>query len=221
MFRRFKNLSSPILVLSFTVLSPALALTQQVKPRLVQQIVYNNQPVEIIAVKVRGVAVKPKQKFDGDNDWLNGMTVTVKNVFDKPVAYVSLLVGAYYERDGKRKQRDSKDVQAVVELMYGAQPAGPGDSAPPYRAPLQPGETLDLVLSERKRDELYSLLAEDNASTDVMELTVRVYLVFFEGDSETKWKTWRMLRRDPNDSRQWVPVKANASLTHTTKNRGL
>ncbi|HEX8141382.1 MAG TPA: hypothetical protein VF553_02230 [Pyrinomonadaceae bacterium] len=180
--------------------------------------VYPDQPVEIVAVKVKGVPIKPKQKFDGGNDWLNGMTVTLKNVYDKPVAFVSVLVTAYYEREGRRsKQRDGMDVQAAIELMYGAQPPRPGEPAPPYMYPVQPGDTVDVVLSEAKRDELYSLLTEDDASTDIMELTVRVYSVFFEGDSETMWRTGRMLRRNPNDPNRWIPVKSGASLMQAAR----
>jgi hypothetical protein len=141
------------------------------------------------------------------------MTVTLKNVSDKPVGYASVLVSAYYEKDGKRiKQRDGMDVQAAIELSYGIQPTRPGErNVSYYSSPLLPGETIEVVLSERSRDELYSLLTKDNASTDVVELTVRLYLVFFEGDSETKWKTGRILQRDPNDPQRWIPVKRNTS----------
>jgi len=218
MFRSSRDFSSPMLVLGFAILLSPFGTAQQVKQRVVEPVVYLDQPVDIDAVRVKGVPVKPKQRFNVDSDWLNGMTVTIKNVFDKPVACVSVLVGAYYERDGKHiKQRDEQDVQAGVQLMYGAQPPGPGDSAPPYRAPLLPGQTVDVVLSEAKRNELYSLLTKDNTSTDVVELTLRVYLVFFEGDSDTMWKTGRVLRRDPNDSRDWIPVRRGVSLMQAAR----
>jgi hypothetical protein len=192
-----------------TILLAPLGMSQKIHPRVVQPVAYTDQPVEIVAVKVKGVPVKPKQKFDGDKDWLNGMTVTLKNVSDKPVACVSVLVTTYYARDGKHiKQRNGMDVQAAIELIYGIQPTRPGErDVSNYSPPLLPGETVEVVLSEKSRDELYLLLTQDDASTDIEELTVRVYEVFFEGDSETKWRIWRMLRRDPNDSRQWNLVK--------------
>lgn len=223
MFRIFANFSRPLLALVLMTLLAALGMAQQVKQRGVQYVTYSDQPVEIVAVKVKGVPVKPKQKFDGDSDWLNGMTFTLKNVFDRPVACVSVLVSAYYERDGKRiKQRDGMDVQAAIELVYGIQPTRPGErNISNYSRPMLSGETVDVILSEAKRDELYSLLMADNASTDVIELTARVYTVFFEGDSETKWKTWRMLRRDPNDSEFWIPVKRDTPSSRAHRRPGV
>jgi hypothetical protein len=194
------------------ILLTVAGFTYQPRKRAVELKAYRDQPVEIVDTKVKGGTVKPKQEFDGDSDWLNGMIVKVKNVSDKPVAYVSVLVTAYYERDGRRtKQRDGMDVQAAIELNYGAQPPRPGAPAPPYRAPLQPGDSIDLTLTERSRDQLYALLSQDNASTDIALLTVRVYEVFFVGDSETKWTTGRVLRRAPDDPMRWIPVERNTS----------
>ena len=209
MFGSLAIFSRPLLVLMLTILPAAPGMSQKIKPRVVQPVVYSDQPVEIVAVKVKGVPVRPKQKFDGDKDWLNGMTITLKNVYDKPVAFASVLVSAYYEKDGKRiKQRNGMDVQAAIEVGYGIQPTRPGElDVSNYSAPVLPGETVEVVLSERSRDELYSLLTQDNASTDVVELIIRVYRVFFEGDSETMWSTGRMLRRNPEDDRHWIPIK--------------
>jgi hypothetical protein len=212
MNRNLRITSSLILLLSAMVLLIVSGFTYQPKKRAVELKAYRDQPVKIVDTTVKGGAIKPKQEFDGDSDWLNGMIVKVKNVSDKPVAYVSVLVTAYYERDGKRtKQRDGMDVQAAIELKYGAAPPRPGEPAPPDRAPLLPSESADLTLTERSRDELYTLLSKDNASTDIARLTVRVYEVFFVGDSETMWKTGRVLRRDANDPMRWIPVEQNTS----------
>lgn len=212
MERNLKTASPLIVALLSTGLLIMPGFTYQHKKRAVELKTYKDQPVEIVDTKVKGGAIKPKQEFDGDSDWLNGMTVKVKNVSDKPVAYVSVLVTTYYERDGRRtKQRDGMDVQAAIELNYGAQPSRPGEPAPPYRAPLQPGESIDLTLTERSRDELYALLSQDNASTNIARLIVRAYEVFFVGDSDTMWKTGRVLRRDPGDPQRWLPVEQNTS----------
>jgi hypothetical protein len=207
-----KGLFLSILVLTLAVFIPTLNGAQQAKQRNVQLEAYKDQPVEIINVRVKGNPIKPKIKFTGSRDWLDGMTITLKNVLDKPVAYVSVLVGAYYERDGQRtKKRQGRDVQAGIELKYGAQPPRSGEMAPPYRAPLLPGETLDVVLSESSRNELFSLLSSENASTDIPEISVRVYEVFFTGDSETKWDAGFMYRRDQNDPQLWIPIESSTS----------
>ena len=189
-----------------------LAIGQDIKERVVKHVVYRDQPVEIVAVKVKDATIHPKRKFAGNSDWLNGMTVTLKNVSERPVAYVSVLVGAPFEKNGER-------ISAGVDLQYGATPLLPGEVAPvstSARRPLPPGETADVVLSEEKRDELYSLLQENNASTDITELSIRVYDVFFEGDSEMRWRGGRIYRRDPNDPWYWIPIMPGTSSNRTS-----
>lgn len=205
MFGNSKSFSRSLLVIAFTVLLSVLGIAQQVKQRVVQLVPYRDQPIEIVAVKVKGVPIKPKQKFDGDSDWLNGMTVTLKNVSDRPVAYVSVLMGVPY---GKK---NSRPVNAGAVLQYGVRSLRPGENYPAgfiKPEPLLPGETVDVVLTERERDQLHSYLAEKGASTEITELNVRLYEVFFEGDSDTKWSTGRMLRLDPNDPNRWIPIES-------------
>ena len=210
MLAKSKGFSS-ILVFALAVFLPALNIAQQTRERFVRLVVYKDQPVDIVNIRVKGFPINPKHKFAGDKDWLNGITITLKNITDKPVAYVSVLVGAYYEKNGKRLKRDSMDAQTGIELTYGTQPPRTNEPAPPYTAPLLPGETTDLVLSVSSRDELYSLLRTESASTDLAELSVRVYEVFFEGDSDIKWETGGMLRRDPKDPRLWVTIRPGIS----------
>jgi hypothetical protein len=203
MFGNSKNFLHSLLVIAFAVFLPHLCSAQQVKQRVVQRVPYRDQPVEIVAVKVKGVPIEPKQEFDGDNDWLNGMTLTLKNISDRPVAYVSVLVGAPY---GQRNDRTN----AGAVLHYGARSLRPGENYPAgfiKPEPLAPGQKVDLVLAERERDQLQSYLEEKNASSDITELNVRLYEVFFEGDSDTMWSTGRMLRLDPNNPDRWIPVE--------------
>jgi hypothetical protein len=198
-----------MLAIAFATLLPISGVAQQGKGRLVQLVGYRDQPVEIVNVKVKGVSIKPKHYFNGDSDWLKGMTVTLKNVSDKPVAFVSVLVSAYFEKEGQRIKRNGEDIQAATEMGYGAKlpPRGqPG--SPVYYPPVPPGETIEITLSEHARDELHSLLADDGASTDITELYLRVYEIFFEGENDTKWNTGFRLRRDPNDPRHWIVVES-------------
>jgi hypothetical protein len=216
MLRPSRKLILSIFVLTFAALIPAyiivLVFAHQIKPRAVVLKPYKDQPVEITAVKVKGVSVKPKQKFDGDSDWLNGMEIKLKNVSDRPVAYVSVLIGAQYG------VRDGDPVNAGTVLHYGAQSLPQGQNYPAgftKPAPVLPGATVNLVLTDSARDQLQSHLRQNNASTDIPELNVRVYVVFFEGDSDTKWSMGNMLRRDPLDANHWMLLDSESSSRRT------
>lgn len=52
-------------------------------------------PVEIISVKLKESDVAPGQIIKGDDDWLKGVSFTLKNISDKPIAYVE--VGLRFE----------------------------------------------------------------------------------------------------------------------------
>jgi len=180
---------------------------QQLKARSVRIVTYRDQPVDILALKARGAPVQPDRKFQDDTDWFNGMTVTIKNISDKPLVFVTVLVTAYHEKNGVRKRIDGQDFVAGIDLMYGVRPLLPGEPPQTYRAvPLAPGQTADLVLSGRSRDELYALLRSRDSSTDVPQLTLRLSEVHFEGDENTMWMRGLMRRRDPNDPMRWNTI---------------
>lgn len=198
---------------SAQALLPQLSVEQQTRERFVEYSPYKDQPVEIVAIMAKGRDVIPKQKFRADGDWLNGLKVTLRNVSDRPVAFVSVLVGAYFEKDGTRMKIDGQDAQAGIQLMYGAQPLPAGESylgSVLIPMSLSPDGVINLAISESNLGELYSLIRNRGASTDITALTIRVYEVFFEGESEIMW-SGRMLRRDPNDPNLWIAVKSDNS----------
>lgn len=221
----------PILPFTIIVMLAALVLVmlsavssgQQGNERTVRIKTYKDQPVDIVAVKVKGVPVEPDRRFTGDSRWFNGMTVTIKNVSDKPVVWAMVLVSAYQERDGKRmKTSDGRDLVAGTELMYGVRPLISGEPPLPYSAtPLMPGQTADLVLTEFYCEQLYSLLRKSDSSTDIPELNLMLEEVSFYGDDEMKWRNGLRRRRDPNRPGAWLTVDDPPRLNHAARKPNL
>lgn len=199
---------STIVATLFSAKSPTHAI-DQAKERAVKIKTFKEQPVEIVAVNVKGTPVEAEKKFAGNSDWLNGMTITIKNVSEKPVVYVAVAVTAHYEKDGvRRRTSDGRDYVVAIDLMYGVRPHLPGEPPRPYRAtPLMPGQTADLLFSEIQRDQLFWILSHEDYSTDVTELTLSTDYVAWYGEDETMWIRGRMHRLDPKDPRHWVPVE--------------
>ena len=173
MFRNFKSYSLLALAISFIFLFSISSYTQEQKQKTVQHKYYAGQPVEIIDLRLQGVSVKPNQKFNADSNWLNGMTVTLKNVSHKPIAYISVLVSAYYEKNGSRIKRNEKETQTGVELRYGMQPARTDEQNFSKGEVLLPNETINIDLTGELRDEFNSRLSNSSikefkeASSDV------------------------------------------------------
>src|ERR1044072_3348597 len=81
----------------------------QAKERVVKIITLKDQPVDIIAVRFKGGPVEAARKFKGDSDCSNGLTVTIKNVSNRPIVFATVLVTAPHEKNGVRKQIDGLD----------------------------------------------------------------------------------------------------------------
>lgn len=220
-FSHFLTITTNLMLTALFLLALAAPTDGQPRrDRAVKIITFKDQPVDIIAVKVNGAPVEPDRKFEGDTDWLNGMSVTIKNVSDKPIVFAMVLVTAHHEKDGVRKKFEGRDFVVATVLMYGVRPLLPGEAARNYRAvPLLPGQTADVVLSERSRDELYTLLTSRDSSTDIPELTLRMYQVNFEGDDEIMWFHGLMRRRDRNNPWQWNTIKPPRPLRNHPKRK--
>jgi hypothetical protein len=149
-------------------------------------------PVEVVSVSVKGKAVGPGRPFDAGDDWLSGLTFTVKNVSDRPVTFVdiSLRVPA---AGGQRKTGSM-----VGPLRYGCWPGFPCyPDAEGSSAAILPGETRDVVLTEERAKSFVAGLAQVGAAMPVESAEYDIDSAFF--DADTRWSRGLVFRRDPSE----------------------
>jgi hypothetical protein len=200
------------------VMLPAHGKGQRGKERAVQITTYKNQPVDIVAVKVKGAPVEFGRKFAGDDDWFNGMVVTLKNVSDKPIMFATVSVMAPHEKNGVRTQVEGRDLYENIELIYGEPPPIPGGPPRSNRVPpLMPGQIAEVLLDERWRDEFYSRFRRLDSSTDIPELTLSVWQVAFLGHDDTKWMHGFWRRRDSKNPMSWLTMDDPPRLNHAAR----
>jgi hypothetical protein len=144
-------------------------------------------PVEIISIKLNGKDVRPGEKIKGDDGWLQGLSFAFKNISGKPIAYVGV---------GLRFPQPKGYV--VYSLNYGvdfSRGEPRRESSPPA---IQPGETLDLVLTKEKYPTFLRILALGGASSSFDTATYFIERVCFENESDVIWEGGNLKRRDPN-----------------------
>lgn len=209
---------SAILAMLVVVIPRAQGSRQEEKERSVQIKVYKEPPAAIAAIRVKGTPVEPGVKFVDNSDWLNGLTVTLKNVSDRPIAFVTVAVIAPHKKNGVQEQVDGRDLYEIIELKYGEPPPAPGKAAStkPMR-PLMPGDTADVILEEKQRDELYSHLRLRESSTDISEVTLSVFQLTFLGDNDTLWMHGLWRKRDPIDPMRWVTIDSPPQRNHADR----
>ena len=47
-------------------------------------------PLEIVSIRLNGKDVQPGEKIKGDDDWLQGLSFRLKNISDRPIAYLDI-----------------------------------------------------------------------------------------------------------------------------------
>jgi hypothetical protein len=144
-------------------------------------------PVEIVSIKVGGKEVQPGEKTEGDDNWLQGLSFTLKNISDKPIAYVDIGL-RFLQPNG---------VVVVYSLHYGVDFSRGDrrkDSSPPT---IQPGASFDLVLTEEKYKNFLDILARLGVSKSFDVAPYYVGRICFEDEPDLIWEGGNLKRRDP------------------------
>jgi hypothetical protein len=156
-------------------------------------------PVEIISVKLNGEDVRPGEKIKGDDDWLRGLTFTLKNISPQPIAYVEVAL-----RFPQPRGFVTYLLSYGVDLSRGDHR---GASSPPA---LQPGETVDLVLTKEKYPGFLRILALGGAARSFDTAPYYIERVCFEGEPDIIWEAGMLKRRDLNQPTEFKATERYA-----------
>jgi len=143
-------------------------------------------PVEIVSIKLNDKEIRPGEKIKGNDEWLRGVSFTLKNISAQPIAYVNI---------GFKFPLPNGFV--VYSLPYGINLSlGDRGSSPPA---IQPGQSLDLVLTNESYKSFLYVLAQAGASSSFDTAAYYVDTVCFENQSEVIWQGGFLKRRHPTE----------------------
>ena len=150
------------------------------------------QPVEIVSIWLKNQPVKPGEKIKGDDDWLQGVSFRVKNVSDKPISYVGIIL-----------QFTSAQRVLGYSLNYGVDISRGELRRNGSPAEIQPGSSVDLILSKDKYPRFKEMLgmAQIPRSFDVVAYYIE--RVSFEDNAEVIWEGGYLKRRDPTNANKF------------------
>jgi Flp pilus assembly protein CpaB len=155
-----------------------------------------NEPVTITAVTVKHQKIGLNEKFLATEDWLNGLTITLKNSSNNPILLTSV------QLQFPRQEGDQGAI-AVDDISYG----NPALLAKPREASaaspiLAPGLSADVSISSNDLERIKSLLSTGGYKGNIDVIAIRVGRTIFADD--TMWYAGTNLRRDPSSPRNWV-----------------
>jgi len=163
-------------------------------------------PVEIVSIKLNGQEIVPGEKIEGNDNWLQGIAFTAKNVSDQPLIYVNL---------GFKFPLPNGFVVVCV-LNYGtdvSRGATRSASSPPA---IQPGQTIELVLTKNRYQMFQHVLAQANAPGSFDTAPYFIETVAFENQPDVIWQYGYLKRRHPSELGRFdafekyvLPIKRN------------
>lgn len=180
-----------VLTAAISLVMIASAPAQQLKDRELKPAVNSatiETPVDIVSIKLNGSEVAQGEKIKGDDNWLKGVSFTVKNVSDKPIAYVAI---------GLRFEGPPGGHVIVHILSYGVDYSRgqPRNGSSP--SPIQPGQAVDLVLADERYPAFLQVLDQAGISPDFSVVPYSVDRVCFEDDPNIIWSGGYLKRKNP------------------------
>jgi hypothetical protein len=178
------------------------SLTAKSQERVINYVpIYNaksaKEMVEITNIKVKKSAVLFDNSFIAKGDWLNGLTVTVKNVSDKPIAFIRLFLDF-------PETKDVKTDSTFGWLIEYGQKQKQNNSLKNNKL-VNPQESVDLVLWEDRYNEFQEWINGIIQAQNINKVSIRVGEVIF--DDDTKWFAGQFFRRDPKNTLRWIHIR--------------
>ena len=162
----------------------------------------HREPVEFVELKVAGQSVKPGISFLADDDWLKGLTMTLKNVSGKPILGVVV-----------RLEIQIIDPKVppflLIDLNFGRETRPLKDNDEKVMPlPIEDGQSITLTLTDAR----YSSIQRTRAARGALPAInrVRMSLIFVVYDDDTAWAIGDLVRRDPGNSGSWSIIRPEA-----------
>lgn len=177
--------------------------------RTIRKYAWRNEPLEISTLKIKGKLAKLGVKIIEEDDWLNGLTVTVKNISTKTIVWIELNI------EFPTPLNPLQEPASLDHLVYGLYPQPPGQEVTPHpdQPPLEPGAKADVILTDYEG--LREFLIQTNKPGSIKEVEISISEVVF--NDGTKWSGGQLFRRDLNDPNRWYPERPQVSLKRRKK----
>lgn len=182
-----------ILCISVILLAVSFGYSQD-KLRIIQEVEHKNSPVVVVSRhagdKTFDRSHQNKHGITAGNNWLSSLSLDVKNVSNKNVTYINLLLDI--PKSGKMEE-----IGRIFPIFFGNRTASAAtankDSSSPLEL-LKPGDVVKLKMSDVLRTQLEAYLKKYEAE-DIEQIRTDIREVHF--DDGTGWSYGLELKQDP------------------------
>ncbi|HEX8128213.1 MAG TPA: hypothetical protein VF527_03860 [Pyrinomonadaceae bacterium] len=162
--------------------------------RIIKHQAAREDPIKVVKVQSKSGLINIGGNTFADDDWLRGLTVTVKNTSGKSIAFVEL------ELHFNGPEKSVGEVISGYPVMYGKVPP-PGSASFEDGVIIPPNETVDVVLADDEYRRLRTFLNQTNYPESIKDVELIIHQVIFKDN--TKWMAGSLFRRDQSDPDEW------------------
>jgi hypothetical protein len=189
------KLSRSSLVVAALFFSSTMIVAAPPRPRTIKKLSRPNEPVKIVAVKVKGKAVEFGKAFPGRNDWLGGLTFVIQNTSSRRVSWARVaLIFSKKEAGGELHDGVTYGIGRWDEDKIRG--GGP---------PLKPGDTAEVSYSPEQYQSIREILDGMSYPQSIAQIEVTIDQVIFEDQPELMWIEGTM--NEFHSPTGWRPIK--------------
>jgi hypothetical protein len=202
-FRRVTLVCAFLLFLTFCFFAstrPGNSQSADKRDRIVTKLRRGPMPVEIKSIKTKRGTVELGKNFPEEDDWFDGLTVSIKNTSGKTIIYLG--GGFLFPRPEDEPSQQSAPPR-YHRFMYGRHPLLPDDALQTIEPiNVKPGEIFNVTISGEDYRSVKQRLRELGYSASVKEINFNVEEIYF--DDGTGWSVGSWYERDPNNPGKWI-----------------
>ena len=197
------KLQAGLSLIAVVMLTLSVALDVGEKTLFIER--YPDEPMQLVDVRVSGQSVKDRVtenaryankwgndviKFTEGDDWFKRVSLTFRNVSDKPIRGVRSIL-LFEQVGGKNKFQ-----------------VGLTSSRNLYQTALQPGEEVELTVSDNEMERMLPIIKGNGVEANDCKISFSLDAAIY---SDTlQWYRGNLLHPDPEVPNKWIPVKRTA-----------
>jgi hypothetical protein len=152
-------------------------LAQDTQDRVVTKLRRRPMPVEVKVVKTKKATIEIGQSFSDEDDWFDGLTVSVKNTSGKTIIYLG---GGFLFPRPKDGTVEQDAPPRYHRFMYGHHPLAPEAAVQAIQpVSIKPGETFNITISAEDYVSIKRRLNELGYVGSIKEINFNIEEIYF------------------------------------------
>lgn len=156
-----------------------------------------NDVLKIEKVDVDGREIGLSQAFQAGDDWMRGVSVTLRNVSGKQIVSFSL--------DTAFPETTATGNRMMSSIVYGRRPGLPAEVKVAERPPVAAGESVVLSFLGDEYDKLIRFLNSRQPLAGLSKAELSIGMVFF--NDGTAWSTGSFMKPHDTIPNRWTPIE--------------